>query len=357
MARMVDLIREGNAPESILRRAARGGLSLPDNEAIEILVSLSLHRELGEEAAQTLDHWEETSLAGVAANPETPLEVLRHLLQHHAQRPALLAALCENSTLPLTELEALASRSGADVLQAMTRSSRVRNSSWLLDLIAANPASVPMRTQLAEGIAQAQSREAEQVASEFLARNAEAVAKEDGLPFELVAGPEDEDDPLGSLMKQDQVGGATAETPEDWAKLSLLQRIGRLRVGERIKLAVRGNREERMVLIRDRSKLVSLAVLESPKVNEVEMESFAAMKNIQESVLRAMAAKRNYIKNYGVLRTLVNNPKTPIDVALPLLQHLQVKDQRSLAVNKNVNETVRKMALRMWRFKTERNKD
>jgi pentose-5-phosphate-3-epimerase len=81
------------------------------------------------------------------------------------------------------------------------------------------------------------------------------------------------------------------------------------------------------------------------------------MKNIQESVLRAMAAKRNYIKNYGVLRTLVNNPKTPIDVALPLLQHLQVKDQRSLAVNKNVNETVRKMALRMWRFKTERNKD
>ena len=70
-------------------------------------------------------------------------------------------------------------------------------------------------------------------------------------------------------------------------------------MGERIKLAVRGNREERMVLIRDRSKLVSLAVLESPKVNEGEMEAFAAMKNIQETVLRAIASKRKYIKNYS----------------------------------------------------------
>jgi hypothetical protein len=127
-------------------------------------------------------------------------------------------------------------------------------------------------------------------------------------------------------------------------------------VGERIKLAVRGNREERMVLIRDRSKLVSLAVLESPKVNDAEMETFAAMKNVQETVLRSISTKRNYMKNYGVLRALVSNPKTPLDVALPLLAHLLVKDLRSLAINKNVNETVRKLGLKMFRAKTERKK-
>jgi pentose-5-phosphate-3-epimerase len=111
------------------------------------------------------------------------------------------------------------------------------------------------------------------------------------------------------------------------------------------------------VLIRDRSKLVSLAVLESPKVNESEMESFAAMKNVQETVLRAISTKRNYIKNYGVLRALVNNPKTPLDAALPLLAHLLVKDLRSLAINKNVNETIRKLALKMFRTKVERKRD
>jgi hypothetical protein len=130
-----------------------------------------------------------------------------------------------------------------------------------------------------------------------------------------------------------------------------------MRVGERIKLAVRGNREERMVLIRDRSKLVSMAVLASPKVNESEMECFAAMKNIQETVLRGIAANRKNIKNYGVVRALVTNPKAPLDVALPLLQYLLIKDLRSLAINKNVNETVRKMAMRLFRRKTEKKRD
>jgi hypothetical protein len=108
------------------------------------------------------------------------------------------------------------------------------------------------------------------------------------------------------------------------------------------------------VLIRDRSKLVSLAVLESPKVNDSEVETFAAMKNIQESVLRGIAGKRKFIKHYGVLKALVNNPKTPLEVVLPLLAHLMVKELRALTVNKNINETVRKVALKRFRIKTEK---
>jgi len=311
---------------------------------------------LGAEAEQTLASWDESTLVEVVSNPLTPVEVLRYLLQHHADRPALVAALCENPVLPLGELETVASRADAEMLKAMMQSVRVRSSSRLLDLMAANPSAEPVRPKLTQWLAIAQGNEAEQVAAHFLVRHAEDIAREEGQLFELVAGPEDEDDPLDKLMTRVKKGETPAQ-PEEREQLSLLQRIGRMRVGERIKLAVRGNREERMVLIRDRSKLVSLAVLESPKVNDSEMENFAAMKNIQESVLRAIATKRSYIKNYGVLRTLVNNPKTPLDVALPLLAHLLLKDQRALAVNKNVNETLRKVALRMWRVKSERKKD
>ena len=168
---------------------------------------------------------------------------------------------------------------------------------------------------------------------------------------------EGEDDPLDKLLSRAKKGDTTAAEPEASQTALTAAEDWRMRVGERIKLAMRGNREERMVLIRDRSKLVSLAVLESPKVNDSEMETFAAMKNIQETVLRAISSKRNYIKNYGVLRALANNPKTPIDVVLPLLAHLLVKDLRTLAMNKNVNETVRKMALKMFRTKTERKED
>lgn len=357
MARMVDLIREGAAPASVMRRAAQGELSLPARETIEILVALVAHRELGAEAERTLGKWNEPSLIEVASDAQTPPEVLLHLLKLHAQRVAVVSALCENPALALDELEAAANHGSAEVLRAMTQSARVRSSSRLLEVMAANPATEPARALLEELQQTARANEVEGLAANFLAQHKEEIARVDAEPFELVAGAEGEDDPLDKLLTRVKKGDTVADGPEECEQLSLLQRIGRMRVGERIKVAMRGNREERMVLIRDRSKLVSLAVLESPKVNDREMETFASMKNIQETVLRAISTKRNYIKNYGVVRALVNNPKTPLDVTLPLLAHLLVKDQRALAINKNVNETVRKMAIRIYRKNVERKTD
>jgi hypothetical protein len=356
MARMAELIRDGAVPRSMMRRAARGELALPAGETVEILVALAGDRELGAEAEQTLAVWDEASLSEVASNPATPPDVLRYLLQIQGQRPALMTALCANPALALEELEAAARQGGTTTLQGMMRSERVRNSSRLLELMAQNPSAEPALPQLAECLAAAQGDESEEIVANILVRHVDELEREDNQPFELVAGYEGEDDPLSQLLRRAKQGEAVV-TPEEKVQLSLLQRIGRMRVGERIKLAVRGNREERMVLIRDRSKLVSLAVLASPKVNDSEMESFAAMKNIQETVLRAIAINRKNIKNYGVVRALMNNPKTPLDVALPLLSHMLIKDLRSLATNKNVNETVRKAATRLFRIKNEKNKE
>lgn len=356
MSRMADVIRDGSAPPSLVRRGAQGSLSVPPGEAIEILLFLMADRHYGAEAEQTLARWDEVSLVYVAGDPTTPVEVLVGLLQRMGHRAAVVEALCENPAMPLGELETMASRAGEKLLQAMMNSGRVRSSSRLLDLMMANSASASYRPSLTQWLASAEGKEADEVAAHFLARHADAVLHENGAPFELVAAAEGEEDPLDNLMTRAK-RGEPPENAEDWAQLSLLQRIARMRVGERIKLAVKGSREERMVLIRDRSKLVSLAVLESPKVSEPEMESFASMKNVQETVLRSIANKRNYMKNYNVLRALVNNPKTPLDTALPLVQHLLLKDQRALAINKNVNETLRKTAVRVWRQKTERKRD
>lgn len=353
MARMVDLIRAGSAPAAIMRRAAQGGLSLPASEAIEILVALTVDRELGAEAEQTLWSWNEPSLIEVASNPGTPTEVLLHLLQYHAQRPTVIMALCENPELPLTELEHLARQANPEVLRAMTQSARVRSSSQLLKLMAENPSAEAGGPQLGHLASTAEDQEAETIAANFLSAHATEVSQEEGRPFELVASPDDEEDELARLMMLAKQG-ETVKQPEEVAQLSLLQRIGRMRVGERIKLGVRGNREERMVLIRDRSRLVSLAVLESPKISDTEMESFASMKNIQESVLRAISTKKKFIKLYAVLKALVNNPKVPLDVALPLLPHLLIKDLRALSMNKNVNEAVHKLSVKLFRMKTER---
>jgi len=98
---------------------------------------------------------------------------------------------------------------------------------------------------------------------------------------------------------------------------------------------------------------VALAVLDSPKVTDSEVEKFASQKNVLEAVLRAIAMKRRFMKQYPVVRNLSFNPRTPIDVALGLLKHLLIQDLRNLAGNKEVSDTVRKLALKMFKQKVD----
>jgi hypothetical protein len=123
-------------------------------------------------------------------------------------------------------------------------------------------------------------------------------------------------------------------------------------VGERVQLAMKGTKDERFVLIRDGSKVVSSAVLESPKVSDAEIETFAGMKNVQESVLRGITQKRKFMKNYAVIRSLANNPRLPLDLGLALINHLLVNDLKGMSMNKNISDTLRKMALKQFKQKT-----
>jgi hypothetical protein len=145
--------------------------------------------------------------------------------------------------------------------------------------------------------------------------------------------------------------------PAEVRRDSTLQKIARLDIKGRIALAMRGSKEERSILIRDGTKLVALAVLDSPKVSEGEVENFALQKNVLESVLRAIPLKRRFAKNYAIVRNLVYNPRTPLDLSLGLMKNLLVHDLKNLSGNKEVSDTIRKLALRMFKQKSEKNKD
>ena len=143
--------------------------------------------------------------------------------------------------------------------------------------------------------------------------------------------------------------GVRENPPDAAATEALLQRIARMSVSEKIRTALLGGSEERLILIRDPNKAVARAVLYSPKLNERELETFAAMKNVAEEVLRTLAIKRSFVRHYPVVRALANNARTPIDAVLPLLSRLNDRDLRSLAVNRNVADAVRHMAARLSR--------
>ena len=127
--------------------------------------------------------------------------------------------------------------------------------------------------------------------------------------------------------------------PEDEA--SMLQKLANMTVPQKVKAAMKGTREMRAVLIRDPNKLVSLSVLSSPKVTDTEVEAFARMGSVAEDVLRTIARRRAWMKNYGVMLALAKNAKTPVAVSMTLLPRLNDGDAKRLSTDRNVPEPLR----------------
>jgi hypothetical protein len=132
---------------------------------------------------------------------------------------------------------------------------------------------------------------------------------------------------------------------QDPERQGAAQRLSLLTIAERMKCAMKGTKEERAVLIRDPNKLVSVAVLSSPKLTESEVESFSKMANVSEEVLRIIGMNRAWIKNYGVVAGLTKNPKTPLAVALKFVQRLNDRDLKLIAMDRNLQEPL-KLAVR-----------
>jgi hypothetical protein len=186
------------------------------------------------------------------------------------------------------------------------------------------------------------------VAAQFEAENAAEIAAEKDKKFELTGATAEE---LAHVPAVVAAAPAAAPAKEE-ERLSPIQKVARMTVGERVKLAFLGNKEERAILIRDGSRVVYSAVLGSPKLTDQEVETIASMKNVQEGVLRELARKRKFIKSYIVIKNLVNNPRCPMDLSLNFIKNLTPKDLKELSMNKGVPETVRKLALRSFKEKT-----
>jgi hypothetical protein len=182
----------------------------------------------------------------------------------------------------------------------------------------------------------------------FLARSDASPAM---LEFFIARGVQPAEVPLSEVDKPLLDGGEASpepvidETPpEGQERASTLQKIASLTVAQRMALAMKGTREERAILIRDPNKIVGVAVLSSPKINEAEVESIAKMSTLSEELLRMIAFSRAWTKNYGVVHALVKNPKTPLAVAMNFLSRLTEKDVRAISTNRNVADALRTTA-------------
>ncbi len=366
MSKMLQMIQQSAVPVNIMRSASRGALALPAPEMLEILVHLSTHPMFGEEARMTLAQWDKASAIAICSDPQAPAAVLAYYLDAKNWRPALLPALFENPSVTDQQLVKIAEHSNVEVAQMLLASARVRGTFKVVERLAANerlngtPESAMAHELLPHGhvIAHDEHADEERIIEQIHLEHAEELAADTNKKFELVKADSDEQDEIAEMVeaveaKPDaQPEAVAAEVKKEPERLSTIQKITRMTVGERVQLAVKGTKDERFVLIRDGSKVVSLAVLQSPKLSDAEMEMFASMKNVQQAVLRAIAGNRKFMKQYSVIRALTQNPRCPLEISLKLLPNLLLSDLQNLSKNKNVSETVRKIALKLHKEKT-----
>jgi len=411
---MIELIRSSTANSSVMQTAARGALHVPPQEMIEILVYLATQTKIfAERARLTLAGWDEASSRAAAADPRTPKEVLAYMITPGNLRPTLLPALLENPAVSEQSLVELAASASRYMVETLVKSARIHRSKTILNSLSSNPHLNPAQTgaikeklaalgpattcelpppdfpQAAEagepsqpalarlGTPETGSDEVpDETVATYLAQHATEISAEADKPFQPIGGMEEELTPQTPAPHSEPVpveveASAVASTAHGAAAVarkalkkkvylsaeeqrgSALQKIAKLDIKGRIQLAMKGSKEERSILIRDGTKIVALAVLESPKITDSEVEKIANQKNVLESVLREISMKRRFVKQYAILRNLTFNPRTPIDVSLGLIKHLLTPDLRNLTGNKEVSDTVRKLATRMFRQKLE----
>lgn len=183
---------------------------------------------------------------------------------------------------------------------------------------------------------------ADDVRAFFAARGVVPVAGGgEELDSPLVSAPELDDGSSAGDVEPEE--GEADQTPEavDERRMATVQRLSLLNVTGKVKAAMRGSREERGILIRDPNKLVSIAVLSSPKLTVQEVENFSRLGSVSEEVLRVIGTTRAWVKNYGVIRGLCFNPKTPIGLSLGFLKRLLERDIKHVATDRNIPDPVK----------------
>ena len=377
-------------------------------ENIEILVHLARHNQVfGDLARMTLAGWDEKASLAAASDPQSPREVLDYFISPDNLRPKLLPALLENPAISEGQLMKIAIGAQRDTIavdaqeparaiaerrpsglckptRTWTRSKRT-NCGHCGPVPARCPPPPPQRTlhrllnmpEASAGTAAAMPASAsgdewadDEALTAYLKEHEHDIAAEGDKPFQAIGGIVDllGDGvlPVTELRKRRAPAAPqlprrrrrpkpaiAPKKPEPPKRENALQKISHLDVKGRIQLALKGNKEERSLLIRDGTKVVALAVLEAPKLSDGEVEKFASQKNVLEAVLRQIPLKRRFMKNYKVVRNLVANPRTPLDLGLGLMKNLLIQDLKNISGNKEVSETIRKLALKMYKQKEE----
>ncbi|HUF18765.1 MAG TPA: hypothetical protein VMS12_12045 [Thermoanaerobaculia bacterium] len=343
---LLERIRRNEVPREFVAMAARGFLPFPQEDLIAILAVLSEQddQEIAAEARHSLQEIPRAGLLSFAHQESAAPDALASLLKGFDDQE-IVSALLRNRSMPNDAVAVLAGSAEGKIQEIIvTNQRRLIEEPKILEALLDNP-------QLTGDV----KRRALEAREEFFEKRAVRDARleaERALEVEEALDEEAQkalDEILAQVDESEDVPGADPppdDIPEE--EKPVWVRILNMSVSARVRLAFQCGRPERAILIKDSSKLVSTAVIRSPKITESEVENFASMRNLDSEVLRLIGTNREWMRKYPIMLTLVRNPKAPIGVVLPLINRLNLRDLKNLSQDRNVPETIRLSARKLF---------
>ena len=341
---LVDQFRRGGVPHDLRLMAAQGALPLKPEDLVDLLLHLTRDAEEDVRAAAdaTLLATPAETMLALAKDRQTPSNVLAWVVANRPEGELREAAL-QNTSMTDDAIEAQVHDLPAELAELVVINQvRLLRRITLLEAVESNPhLNADQRRRLRE------LRETFRIGETAVAPPP-APAEPSEPTTTAVAEPVIEEPPPATVAEALK-RYLTEQEQGETQKVGAVQRVFQMNTAQKVILALKGTREERTVLIRDPNRIVATAVLGSPRLTDAEVEAIAAMRNVQDEILRIVGTHREWTKRYSVISSLVKNPRTPLAVSLNLVARMNPRDLRALTVDRNVSEVVRRQAQRFVR--------
>ena len=342
---LVNQFKKGGISRDVRLTAASGALPLTHFDQVELLFLLT--RDSDEDVTKTAQRSllgvSPSALATVLRDPTVPADALA-FLGENTDSEEVQQAVVRNANAPDEAIRRMVPKLSETNLEfIVVNQTRLLRHTPIIDALEAN-----------ENLNSDQLRRIRELKHDF---KIGVIPEEKKAPppppskLDLGKGPAEQEEPPPKSREEAEALYGLREHPdgeltpeEEEEKKSLFAQIMTANVSEKMIMGLKGSRQARMMLIRDRNRTVWGAVLSSPNMNEADAEAIVQMRNVAPDVLREIGKKREWTKRYKVAHELVKNPKTPPEVSSQLLPRMAARDLKALTKDRNVPEMIRRQA-------------
>ncbi len=352
---------ERSRPRELRLMAARGLVPATPKDLTLILYFLTLDEdgEVSGEARKTLDNVPGEVLSTVLSDTTTHSGLLDYFARVLEDEGRLQQVILNISARDSTVAYLAGTVHFQNLIEAIANNhERVVRSAEIVEALSKNPAVSRstldgvidyLKLYLGKKVDIPGLKESDETAAAATAAQDQAgsTVAEDGPEESFLDDIELDED----LMEESDEGEEGAQEPQNQ---NYLVKISLLNIGQKIKLAIMGNREARTILVKDHNRIVSKAVLKNPRLTDSEVVLISQSKVVSDDILREIAENRKWARLYQVKLALVNNPKTPPHISIALIRQLRDFDLRSLRWSKNLPGAISNAVKQVMQERRER---